>query len=236
MNKLPILNFESVNFFRRKTKILKDVSFYLESESICGLVGVNGAGKTTIMNCILGLCKIKHGQVTINGISQKNIHSRDCIAFLEENMREIFISCKTFFNLMLDFNNDDITNKKNRLDFLIKWFSFPDECLSVPIKSLSIGQRKLVLIIGTFLTKKKFYIFDEPTNFLDPIIRERFYSLVKWMNKNEQATFLISSHNLDEIEKHINYYVIVNKGQVIESGKLISSEMSLLKKLMHNFY
>jgi ABC-2 type transport system ATP-binding protein len=81
------------------------------------------------------------------------------------------------------------------------------------LNKLSSGQKKKILIIQSLLHNANLIIMDEPTENLDPDTREIFYKIVSKLT-NEGKTFFISTHNLDEIQQHINYVVIIVNGKI----------------------
>ncbi|MGM9986816.1 MAG: ABC transporter ATP-binding protein [Bacillaceae bacterium] len=176
--------------------ILKDVSFSLQEGQIVGLLGRNGAGKTTLFRTMVGILLPDNGDVTINGQSaytnpsskQQMIYVPDYPAFLMHYTVEELIS------LYKDiYPNFDETFFREKL----KQYHLPNR----HIRHYSKGMQALFAILLAFSTKAGFYLLDEPTNGLDPIIKKQVIQLMVEHVAETNCTLLISSHQLEELEK-----------------------------------
>ncbi|MBV5159427.1 ABC transporter ATP-binding protein [Staphylococcus epidermidis] len=184
--------------------ILKDVSLNLKRGQIIGLVGANGAGKTSLMKVILGYSSYQDGTFRI--IENKNKKSN--VGALIENPG-IYPFMSGYDNLKLlneTKNTHDIDTIVSQLDM--------DDYIHNKAKTYSLGMKQKLGIAIAFLNQPQLIILDEPMNGLDPkAVRDVRELIVK--KAKEGVTFLISSHILSELVKITNSILIINKGKLI---------------------
>ncbi|HCY8983539.1 MULTISPECIES: ABC transporter ATP-binding protein [Staphylococcus] len=184
--------------------ILKDVSLNLKRGQIIGLVGANGAGKTSLMKVILGYSSYQDGTFRI--IENKNKKSN--VGALIENPG-IYPFMSGYDNLKLlneTKNTHDIDTIVSQLDM--------DDYIHNKAKTYSLGMKQKLGIAIAFLNQPQLIILDEPMNGLDPkAVRDVRELIVK--KAQEGVTFLISSHILSELVKITNSILIINKGKLV---------------------
>jgi ABC-2 type transport system ATP-binding protein len=194
-------------------KILKNVTFKIPKGSVCAFMGHNGAGKTTTIKSIMGILKFDSGTITINGVDSKDsVNSHMKVGYIPEKDDFPKIKARRFLIDLNKLYGIDKTTTSQRLDYYARIFSL-SERMNVKLTSMSSGQRKKVLIIQALLHDADLLIMDEPTENLDPDTRAIFYRVIKKLNK-EGKTIFISSHNLDEVQNHVNYAVIIVNGKI----------------------
>ena len=212
-----IIKINDVNVIKKNKSILNNLSFEVPEKTITAFIGPNGAGKTTTIRTILNLFNYKSGSIKIDNLDSKDITSHYLIGYVPE--KENFPKIKVYrflFELALLCKMDKV-KIDNQIDYYLKLFGISDLKNSTLTK-LSSGQKKKLLIIQAMIHEPKLIIMDEPTENLDPESREIFYNLVKQFHK-DGATFLISTHNLDEINNYANHLVIINNGSIAYEGK-----------------
>ena len=184
--------------------ILEDVSLNLKRGQIIGLVGANGAGKTSLMKVILGYSSYQDGTFKI--IENKNKKSN--VGALIENPG-IYPFMSGYDNLKLlneTKNTHDIDTIVSQLDM--------DDYIHNKAKTYSLGMKQKLGIAIAFLNRPQLIILDEPMNGLDPkAVRDVRELIVK--KAQEGITFLISSHILSELVKITNSILIINKGKLV---------------------
>lgn len=184
--------------------ILEDVSLNLKRGQIIGLVGANGAGKTSLMKVILGYSSYQDGTFRI--IENKNKKSN--VGALIENPG-IYPFMSGYDNLKLlneTKNTHDIDTIVSQLDM--------DDYIHNKAKTYSLGMKQKLGIAIAFLNQPQLIILDEPMNGLDPkAVRDVRELIVK--KAQEGVTFLISSHILSELVKITNSILIINKGKLV---------------------
>lgn len=184
--------------------ILEDVSLNLNRGHIIGLVGANGAGKTSLMKVILGYSSYQEGTFRI--IENKNKKSN--VGALIEN--------PGIYPFMSGYDNLKLLNEtKNThdIDTIVSQLKM-DDYIHNKAKTYSLGMKQKLGIAIAFLNQPQLIILDEPMNGLDPkAVRDVRELIVK--KAKEGVTFLISSHILSELVKITNSILIINKGKLI---------------------
>lgn len=184
--------------------ILEDVSLNLNRGHIIGLVGANGAGKTSLMKVILGYSNYQEGTFRI--IENKNKKSN--VGALIEN--------PGIYPFMSGYDNLKLLNEtKNThdIDTIVSQLNMNDY-IHNKAKTYSLGMKQKLGIAIAFLNQPQLIILDEPMNGLDPkAVRDVRELIVK--KAQEGVTFLISSHILSELVKITNSILIINKGKLI---------------------
>ncbi|ATZ18470.1 ABC transporter ATP-binding protein [Williamsoniiplasma somnilux] len=197
-----------------------DINIEVKAGEVYGYLGPNGSGKSTTIRHIMGYLKPQAGSAHIFGKDawlESNLIQNDLgylpgeIAFPEYNSGIDFI--KMIFNLREQTNWDYVEE-------LINYWEFDP---NVKIKKMSKGMKQKVGLVIAFMHKPKLLVLDEPTNGLDPLMQEKFISLIL-KEKAAGTTVLMSSHIFAEIEK------TCDKVAIIKSGRIISDvEMNKLK-------
>ncbi|WP_213407659.1 ABC transporter ATP-binding protein [Staphylococcus pettenkoferi] len=184
--------------------ILEDVSLNLNRGHIIGLVGANGAGKTSLMKVMLGYSNYQEGTFRI--IENKNKKSN--VGALIEN--------PGIYPFMSGYDNLKLLNEtKNThdIDTIVSQLNMNDY-IHNKAKTYSLGMKQKLGIAIAFLNQPQLIILDEPMNGLDPkAVRDVRELIVK--KAKEGVTFLISSHILSELVKITNSILIINKGKLI---------------------
>lgn len=196
--------------------ILENISFDIDNGHILGLVGENGAGKTTIMKSILGMISINSGEVLIDEkqITLKNKKELKDVGSLIE-YPAIYPFLTGYQHLKLFSKNPaSLSDAKYLIDKLEM-----NSYIYKPANKYSLGMKQKLGILLALINKPKFVILDEPVNGLDPKGTKQVRELILEM-KSKGVSFLISSHLLSELEKIIDDLVIIKNGKVIKKGSL----------------
>lgn len=200
-------------------KILKNISFNVNKGDIVGLVGENGAGKTTIMRSILGMIKVDNGKIIING-QETNISSRKELStvgsLIESPVIYPYLTGNQHLKLMSKSNDNDMAK------YLIKQLNM-DKYINKNASSYSLGMKQKLAIAIALINNPNLAILDEPINGLDPKSTKEVRNLILNLNK-KGTTFIISSHILSELEKIINRVIIIKNGEKIYDDTLNSIE------------
>ncbi|TWW10434.1 ABC transporter ATP-binding protein [Dellaglioa algida] len=197
--------------FGKKT-VLKGIDFKISEGEIVGLVGANGAGKTTIMKSILGLASYQAGEITIDGkmVSTTSHQALEEVGALIE-YPGIYPFLSGYDHLKLFSEN----NTKEELDEIVADLHMTDY-INRKAKSYSLGMKQKLGIALALLNRPRLIILDEPMNGLDPQATRDVRELVLKLSK-KGTSFLISSHILGELEKIVDHFIILNKGKIIQA-------------------
>lgn len=184
--------------------VVKDINLTAEKGSVTGLLGLNGAGKTTIIKAICGLHFATEGSVNVTGT----------IGFVPEiyQLPENLYVAEFLLNVQkIHANNEDLFWKTVELCEL-------QSVLNRRIKSLSKGFRQRIVFAQALIYNPDNLILDEPVNGLDPAQIIQFRKIIK--KAAESKTVLISTHIMQEVESLCTDIHILHKGKIIESGTL----------------
>lgn len=214
------------NFSKKYKDLLAcdDINLSIESGIIYGFVGKNGAGKSTLIRSMVNMITPSKGSIEILGFNSikdsKKIKEHLSYMPSEINFNER-IRVKDILNLVTSF-----TNNKDKIKELAEYFELD---INKMVNELSLGNKKKVLILISFLKDKEIYLLDEPTSGLDPLMQDKFFKMLL-KKKEEGKTIFLSSHNLSEIEKYANKVAIINKGKIVE--EVVLDNLNRNKKLV----
>ena len=201
--------------------VLKDVSFTVESGQLVGLIGLNGAGKSTTINEIIGLLTPYSGSININGLTlQEDATSyRKQIGYIPETpslyeeltLREHIETVAMAYGIeqKVAFERVEPLLKMFRLDQKLDWF---------PVH-FSKGMKQKVMIICAFIVNPSLFIVDEPFLGLDPLAISDLIELLAEEKANGKS-ILMSTHVLDSAEKMCDRFVILHHGQILAQGTI----------------
>lgn len=195
-----------------KDFVLNDVSFSVPSGSIVGLIGENGAGKSTTISAALGLVQKEAGSVSVLGKEEldNEVKEQIGVVFDGNNFSEI-LSPKKIGRVMRDIYQswDDRTFMA-----LLKKFSLP---AGKPIKQFSKGMKMKLAIAVALSHNSKLLILDEATSGLDPVVRDDILDMLLDFVQDESHSILVSSHITSDLEKIADYIVFIHEGRVVFS-------------------
>lgn len=194
---------------------LKGISFSIPKGYIMGLVGQNGAGKTTIIRSILNMTKRKSGEIKVFGMDnilcEKEI-KQDLAVVLDDayfaehfTLKEIEKSIKGFYKKW-----DSKIYKK-----YLKEFNLSE---NKRLKELSRGMRVKLMIAVALSHNAKLLILDEPTSGLDPVARDELLDIFKDYIADGEHSILFSTHITSDLEKIADFITIIVKGKIFYSG------------------
>ncbi|MBB5887250.1 ABC transporter ATP-binding protein [Lactovum miscens] len=203
--------------------VLKDVNFKVGDGQIVGLIGLNGAGKSTTIKEIIGLLTPFSGEISIDKVTIKSDKTafRKKIGFIPEtpNLYEE-LTLQEHIELTALAYEIEKTVALERAKPLLETFRLSDKLDWFPI-NFSKGMKQKVMIICAFLTKPSLYIIDEPFMGLDPLAVSDLTELMITM-RNQGASILMSTHILSTAEKFCDKFVVLNAGQVVADGDMAS--------------
>lgn len=194
--------------------ILDDVSFSVPRGMIVGLIGENGAGKSTTINAILGMKKKDAGTIEILGKQEQEIENvvrnQIGVVFDGSNFPE-GLTPKKLNNI---FKNIYSAWDESAYFSLLKKLSLPME---KKIKEFSKGMKMKLSIVVALSHQSKFLILDEATSGLDPVVRDDILDMFLEFVQDENNSILVSSHITSDLEKVADYIVFIHKGKVVFS-------------------
>lgn len=201
--------------------VLHNISFGVQSAEIIGLIGLNGAGKSTTIKHIIGLLAEKSGSIKINGKTFKEDPTsyRKEIGYIPEQPI-LYDELTLYEHLRLTAMAHDVPEEtfEARLPALLEAFRMKRQLHWFPVH-FSKGMRQKVMIMCAFLIEPSLYIVDEPFVGLDPL---GIQSYIDWMEKMKQngAGVLMSTHILATAERYCDRFVILHEGEVRAHGTI----------------
>lgn len=191
---------------------MNGVSFDIPEGTVVGLIGENGAGKSTVIKSILGTVHPDGGQIIFDGkpIDRLSKAEKQKISFVLDDMGlplELSMS-------MLDKVLSNVFEKWDSAKFrqLLQQFGLPEKKL---LKEFSRGMKMKAAIAVALSYDSRLLILDEPTSGLDPVIRDEILEMIYDYNRHEGHAALISSHITTDLEKICDYIVYLHNGRVV---------------------
>ncbi len=211
-----ILEFKNVNFSYGKKEVLNNVSFSIKQGSFFVLLGLNGAGKSTIFSLITRLLKLEDGAISINGFDIKNYGKalKDIGIVFQEPTLDLDLTVKQnlyYYGALKGLNfKQTIESVK---DEIIKLEL--QEHLDIPARRLNGGHRRRVEILRALINKPKLLLLDEATVGLDLKSRFDILKYVKDLVKTQNISVLWITHLFDEVDED-DFVALIKKGQIVE--------------------
>ena len=209
---MKLLEVKHLNKSFGKKQILKDVSFSLTGGKIIGLLGKNGAGKSTLIKLINDLLTPTSGEILVNG-KKVGIESKKVISYLPERtylnkqmkVSEVIEYFKDFY--------DDFDEKKAK-----KLLKDLDLDIEERLTKMSKGMQEKVQLVLVMSRAADLYILDEPLGGVDPATRDYILDTIL-SNFKENASVVISTHLISDIERILDEVIFIDKGKIIlQSG------------------
>lgn len=193
-------------------------NFKIEGGEILGLVGNNGAGKTTMFRILLDLLKADLGEARIDNIltSESEDWKAFTGAYLDSGFLIDYLTPEEYFAFVgkvNGLNKDDIDTRLKRFQDLMNGEVMGQDKL---IRNLSAGNKQKVGIIAAMLHNPQLIILDEPFNFLDPSSQLAIKYILEEYNKETGATILVSSHNLSHTLEICTRVALLEHGEIIK--------------------
>ncbi|MFZ9595490.1 MAG: ABC transporter ATP-binding protein [Bdellovibrionia bacterium] len=201
---------------------LQSVSFQIEAGSFVGLIGANGAGKTTLLKILSGLIPPSSGHVRVLGTdpSERSLDFRKAIALVMGQKAQLWWDLPAIdaFDLLKAIYEIPDSLYQDRLNHLTELLDVKRH-LNTQIRRLSLGERMKMELIGAILHWPKVIFLDEPTIGLDVLAAHKLREFLKVFNEKEKSTIILTSHNMDDIEKLCSRVLILKSGSLIYDGK-----------------
>ena len=207
--------------YNGKKKVLKNISFKIEGSEIFAFIGHNGAGKTTMIKCIMGILDFEEGDILVDNksIKEEPLECKRIMAYVADNP-DLYENMKAidFINFICDMYevSEDI-RRENTLKYA-KIFEIEDK-LNDDISSFSHGMKQKIALIAALAHDPKVLIMDEPFVGLDPKAVYDMKEIMRDMAKDGKTIFF-STHILDVAEKLCDRVAIIKDGTIVKVGKM----------------
>ena len=220
----------------RGEKVLNLPELEIPKGELFGLIGNNGAGKTTFFSLLLDLIEATSGTIEINNIMvhQSEAWKPFISAFIDESYLIGYLTVEEYFYFLGSLRGKTTVE----VDSWIKAYEpfFNGEILNQKkyLRDFSKGNQKKVGIVGALIGRPEVIVLDEPFANLDPTTQIRLKSLIKDEAMNNGTTFLISSHDLTHVTEVCDRIVLLDKGTVLKDIKKTSSTLKELEQYFSN--
>ncbi len=194
--------------------IITDIQFQVNSGELVGLIGSNGAGKSTTLQAMMGVLPIVDGQVTLGNYG-----------YVPERpiLYEYFTLWEHIdFYLRVADKENSLTNRANEL---LNIFQLDHKLHDFPT-TFSKGMQQKVMLILAFLDEHSTYILDEPFMGLDPQAMRKLLTILEEL-KAQGAAILMSTHALDTAEKICDRFILIDHGRILQQGTLASLRLAV---------
>lgn len=206
-----VLELKNVTKKYGSKKALDDVSLTVPQGAIVGLLGPNGSGKTTMLKLATGLLQPTAGEILACGY-KPGAESKDLVAYQSD---KVYLNDWMNVNDLMGMLDDFYTNfnKPKALDMLSSLKINPKDKL----KSMSKGTKEKVQLITTMCRDVQLYLLDEPIGGVDPAARDYILNTIV-SNYREDATVIISTHLIADVESVLNHVLFLKDGHIIRQG------------------
>ncbi len=198
------------------TTVVNNIDISVNSGEVFGLLGANGAGKSTTIECILGTCKPDNGMISILGMNpqtdRKKLFEYVGVQFQEASYQDkirVWELCE---------ETQCLYQETNDYNELLKQFGLIEKANS-PISELSGGQKQKLFIILALIPNPKVVFLDELTTGLDPKARRDVWRCLSDL-KQRGLTIFLTSHFMDEVQALCDRIMILKKGNIVFTGTI----------------
>ena len=232
MSNMKLLEIKKLNKNFDNKKILTDINLSISSGKIVGLLGKNGAGKSTLIKLINDLLTPSSGEILVNG-KEIGVESKKVISYLPERTylnKQMKVS--EVIELFRDFYQDFDEEKAIRL------LKDLDLDINQSLTKMSKGMQEKVQLVLVMSRKADLYILDEPLGGVDPATRDYILDTIL-SNFNENASVIISTHLISDIERILDEVIFIDKGKIIlqsDADKLRNKEKSSIDEIFRRMF
>lgn len=202
-------------------KAVKNLNLEISKGEIVGVLGKNGAGKTTLIKMLTGILTPSEGYINVMDFCpQKNRYEYSYLIGVVLGQKSLLwynIPVIESFKIYKSIYELDDINFNKRLDEFNDIFDIKS-LMNIPVRKLSLGQRMKCEIVAALLHEPKILFLDEPTIGLDVISKDQIHTFLKQLNEKFNTTIILTTHNLEDVEKICNRIVLIDNGEKIYDG------------------
>ena len=233
-----ILEAKNISKSFGNVRALEDVNFYLEKGIIHGLLGENGAGKSSLMNVLSGIYQPEKGSIFVNNIKQTNLNpeyaSELGIGMVHQEFR-LIESFSIQDNLTLSKSNiyrDDFKNAFEKYSEIFSLSVNPEKTIS----ELSVGEKQKIEIMKLIFNNSSIMLLDEPTAVLTPQETDQLKNSLKRLSEEDEKTIVLISHKLKEIREFTETVFVMKNGEMVAENLVTENvtDNNLIELMMGN--
>ena len=229
---MELLEIKNLNKSFDNKEILKDINITISSGRIIGLLGKNGVGKSTLNKLINDLLTPTSGEILIKG-NKIGVETKKIISYLPERTylnKQMKVS--EVINYFEDFYDNFDSNKAKKL------LKDLDLDINQKLSKMSKGMQEKVQLVLVMSRNADLYVLDEPLGGVDPATRDYILDTIL-SNFNENASVIISTHLISDIEKILDEVIFIDKGQIVLQGdadKLRNKEKASIDEIFRRMF
>ena len=230
-----MIQIQNVNKSFNGNNAIKDLSITINGGEILGLLGANGAGKTTSINMLLGFIEPDDGNVLINNLdaSTNSAEVRKLIGYIPENVN-LYPYLSGLENLDYFCRLANLKYSENELSKFLIDCGLEDEAINRKVENYSKGMRQKVGIAIAYAKKAKVYLLDEPASGLDPLASNDLSELLKKL-ASEGAAILMASHDIFRVREVCHRIGILKHGVLVKELNAEDVSATELEKIYLNY-
>lgn len=202
---------------------VQGINFSIQKGEMVGYIGANGAGKSTTIKMLTGILTPSRGQVLVDGIvpyenRQRNAKNIGAVfgqrtqLFWDIPVRESFDLLKHIYQVPEEQYQETLALFTEVLDL--------EPLLGIPVRQLSLGQKMRCELAAAFLHSPSVVYLDEPTIGLDVAVKTKIRAFIKEMNRLQNTTVILTTHDMGDIEEICNRIIIIDEGRILYDGDL----------------
>jgi ABC-2 type transport system ATP-binding protein len=207
----------------RATRAVDAVDLSIEAGELVGFLGANGAGKTTTLKMLSGLLTPTSGEAQVLGHTpwrrEREFQKRFSLVMGQRTQLWWELPAQETFRLNQVIYELSEADYRRNLDELVELLELQD-CLSVPVKKLSLGQRMRAELAAALLHRPQLLLLDEPTLGLDVVMQQKVRQFIREYNRRSNATILLTSHNMDDVVELCPRVIVIERGRKLYDGGL----------------
>ena len=229
---MKLLEIKNLSKSYDQKEVLKDINLELKSGRIIGLLGKNGAGKTTLIKLINDLLTPTSGEILVKG-NKIGVESKKVISYLPERT---YLNKSMKVSEVIDYFNDFYDNFDS--DKTIQLLNDLDLDINQRLSKMSKGMQEKVQLVLVMSRCADLYILDEPLGGVDPATRDYILDTIL-TNFNENASVIISTHLISDIERILDEVVFIDKGKIIihsDADKLRTKENASIDEIFRRMF
>jgi ABC-2 type transport system ATP-binding protein len=214
------------NLFSREYTMIRavdGVSFTVQRGEIVGYLGPNGAGKSTTIKMLTGILVPTAGRLTVNGYTphrqRKENARRIGVVFGQRTHLWFDLPVQESFELLRHIYDIPMKQYRDNLELFDSILSI-HTFFKTPVRQLSLGQRMRADIAAALLHNPDVLFLDEPTIGLDVVAKERIRQFIRQINHERGVTIILTTHDLDDVEKLCERVILIDKARLLFDGKL----------------
>jgi D-methionine transport system ATP-binding protein len=226
--------------YNKKLHVLKNINFEVKKGEVTGIIGLSGAGKTSILRSMVLLEKPSSGEIKLNGKDLSKLRESDLrkerkkisVVFQNYNL----LSTRTVFeNIALPLEINKEKNIKERVVKLAEEVGLKDRLDYYP-SALSGGEKQRTAIARGMINNPEILLLDEPTSALDPNTTDKILKLTLDLNKKHDLSTIIVTHEMDVIKRACDKVVYLKNGEVSFFGPVYKLFIEKEKEIYEEFY